>query len=72
VVSADVDDDIRTTSEEIKADAELLAKVEGRKQDPDASDDDLKRLSAQAVDLARRLTDKARVEQKLVDQATES
>ena len=68
IVSDDVRDDIRTTSEEIQADAERLARVEARKQDPDASAEDLQRLGAQAEALARRVTDKVRVETKLVDQ----
>lgn len=67
-----VRDDIRTTSDEIKADAELLAEVERRKQDPRADDEDLQRLAAQAEALARRISDMARIEKKLVDRAAKT
>ncbi len=69
-MSDEVGDDIRTTSEEIKADAELLANLERRKQIPNTSDEDLQRLSAQAEELASRMAHKTRIEKKLVDQAT--
>ena len=70
-MSDEVRDDIRSTSDEIKADAARLAQVESRKQDPDASAEDLQRLASQAETLARRVADKVRVEKKLVDQVSE-
>lgn len=66
-----VRDDIRTTSDEIEAHAELLADLERRKQDPAANDDELKRLAAQAEALATRIGEMTRIEKKLVDQAVE-
>jgi hypothetical protein len=71
-VSDSVRDDIRTTSDEIEADAELLADLERRKQDPDANDKDLERLAAHADALARRISDMTRIEKKLVDRAAKS
>lgn len=71
-VSDSVRDDIRTTSDEIKADAELLADLERRKQDPKAKDEDLQRLAAQAEALSRRIADMTRIEKKLVDRAAKS
>jgi hypothetical protein len=72
VADDDVREDIRTTSTEITANAEQLARVERRKMDPHASDKDLQRLAAKAEELARSVADKTRIEKKLVDQATES
>ncbi len=71
-MSDDVREDIRTTSDEIKADAARLAKVEGQKQDPTASAEDLQRLAVQAETLARRVADKVRIEKKLVERVGES
>lgn len=71
-MSDSVRDDIRTTSDEIKADAELLADLERRKQDPKAKDEDLQRLAAQAEALSRRIADMTRIEKKLVDRAAKS
>ncbi len=71
-MSDEVRDDIRSTSEDIKADAARLAQVESRKQDPNASAEDLQRLAAQAERLARRVADKVRIEKKLADQVSES
>ncbi len=71
-MSDEVRDDIRTTSVEITADAEQLARIERRKLDPAASDADLQRLAAKAEELARGLAEKARIEKKLVDQVAES
>jgi hypothetical protein len=70
-VSNDVRDDIRTTSEEITADAEKLARVERQKRDPATSDSELQRLAAKAEEIARGMADKTRIEKKLVEQATE-
>lgn len=71
-MSDSVRDDIRTTSDEIKADAELLADLERRKQDPKTNDEDLQRLAAQAEALSRRIGDMTRIEKKLVDRAAKS
>ena len=71
-MSDSVRDDIRTTSDEIEADAELLADLERRKQDPKANDEDLQRLAAQAEALSRRISDMTRIEKKLVDRAAKS
>lgn len=71
-MSDEARDDIRTTAEQIRADAELLADLERRKQNPNASDDDLQRLGAQAEHLARRMADRARIEKKLVDETTKN
>jgi hypothetical protein len=71
-VTDSVRDDIRATSDEIKADAELLADVERRKQDPKAKDEDLQRLAAQAEALSSRISDMTRIEKKLVDRAVKS
>jgi hypothetical protein len=70
-VSEIVREDIRTTSDEIEAHAELLADLERQKQDPAANDDELKRLAAQAEALATRIGEMTRIEKKLVDQAVE-
>jgi hypothetical protein len=72
VVSDEVRTDIRTTSEDITADAALLTRVERRKADPSVGDQELQRLAAKAEELARDIADKARIQRKLVDQATES
>lgn len=71
-MSDTVRDDIRTTSDEIAAHAESLADVERRKQDPDADDQELQRLAAQAEGLARRIGEMTRIEKKLVDRAAKS
>jgi hypothetical protein len=67
-VSETVRDDIRTTSDQIEAHAELLADLERRKQDPEAKDEDLHRIAAQAEALARQIGEMTRIEKKLVDQ----
>jgi hypothetical protein len=71
-VSDTVRDDIRTTSDEIEADAKALADVERQKQDPETNDDDLQRLAAQAEALSRRISDRTRIEKKLVDRAVKT
>lgn len=71
-MSDKVRDDIRTTSDAVEADAELLADVERQKQDPKAKDEDLQRLSAQAEALSHRISDMTRIEKKLVDRAVKS
>lgn len=71
-MSETIRDDIRTTSDEIEADTELLADLERRKQDPEANDEDLQRLAAQAEELAQRIGEKTRIEKKLVDRAAKS
>jgi hypothetical protein len=71
-VSDTIRDDIRTTSDEIEAHAETLADLERRKQDPNAAEDDLERLAAQADRVARRIGELTRIEKKLVDRATKS
>jgi RNA polymerase-interacting CarD/CdnL/TRCF family regulator len=71
-VSETVRDDIRTTSDEIEAHAELLADLERRKQDPEANDEDLQRLAAQAEALAQRISEMTRIEKKLVDRVANS
>jgi hypothetical protein len=70
-VSETVRDDIRTTSDEIEAHAELLADIERRKQDPRANDEELKRLAARAEAVARQIGEMTRIEKKLVDQVVE-
>jgi hypothetical protein len=70
-VSETVRDDIRTTSGEIEAHAELLADIERRKQDPQANDEELKRLAVRAEALARQIGEMTRIEKKLVDQVVE-
>lgn len=71
-VSDSVREDIRTTSDEIEADAQLLAHVERQKQDPKANDEELQRLAAQAEALGRRIGERTRIEKKLVDQAAKT
>ena len=71
-MSDSVRDDIRTTSDEIEANAERLADLERRKQDPQADDEDLQRLAAQAEALSRKISDLTRIEKKLVDRAAKS
>ena len=71
-MSDSMHDDIRTTSDAIENDAELLADVERKKQDPAANDEDLQRLASHAELLARRISDMTRIEKKLVDRADKS
>ena len=71
-MSDSVHDDIRTTSDAIENDAEMLAHVERKKQDPAASDEDLQQLASHAEALARRISDMTRIEKKLVDRAAKS
>jgi hypothetical protein len=71
-VSETVRDDIRTTSDEIEAHAELLADIERKKQDPEAEVDDLRRLAAQAEAVARQIGEMTRIEKKLVDKVANS
>ncbi len=71
-MSDTIRDDIQTTSDTIENDAELLADVERKKQDPAASDEDLQRLASHAEALARRISDTTRIEKKLVERAAKS
>lgn len=70
-MSETVRDDIRTTSDEIEAHAELLVDIERKKQDPEAEVDDLRRLAAQAEAVARQIGEMTRIEKKLVDKVAE-
>jgi hypothetical protein len=67
----DVREDVQATSDDLIADAKLLAEIEGRKRQPDVSADELERLAVQADELTRRMADKARIERKLAEQIRE-
>jgi hypothetical protein len=64
-----VRDDIRVTAENVIADAKAITAIEERKLDPNASIEELDKLSDQAAELAVDLVHKAAVEQRLVDVA---
>ena len=64
-----VRDDIRTTSENVIADAKTLTDIEEKKLDPDTDPKELERLSQKAEDVAYELAHKATVEKRLVSVA---
>lgn len=66
-MSDETRDDIRTTGDEVIADAERLKELERRKQDESLGDDEMRSLAAQAEQLAQQIADKTRVERKLAD-----
>ena len=64
-------DDIRATSENISADAQVLDEIERRKRDVDVQDEELVELSHRAEALATEIAQKARMERRLVEAAAE-
>jgi hypothetical protein len=64
-----VRDDIRVTAENVISDAKAITAIEERKLDPNASVEELEKLSDDAAELAIDLVHKATVEQRLVDLA---
>ena len=65
-------DDIRATSENISADAQVLDEIERRKRDVDVQDEELVELSHRAEALATEIAQKARMERRLVEAAEPS
>jgi hypothetical protein len=61
-------EDLRATTDAIRADAARLAEIEEQKADLDVTDADLDRLSAKAVDLADDIGRKTRAEQGLTEE----
>ena len=68
----DVENDLRATAEDIAADAEKLASIEGEKTGLDARDPRMAELSAESEELARRIVPKAVAESELADLAKET
>ena len=58
-------DDMRTTSEELLADASELADIERRKLEPTATPAELERLSIEAAELTSEMAHKAQVQKRL-------
>ena len=58
-------DDLRATSESIQADVHKLEGIEQTKQDLSPGDQDLTRLSSEAVELAERIQRQAKAERQI-------
>ena len=62
---ANAEQDLRATSDSIRADARRLEAIEAQKADLAAEDPDADRLSAEAVELAERIELQAKAEQQI-------
>ena len=67
----ELDEDLRSTAEEIAADAARLSRIEREKTGLDASDPRMAELSAESEQIARRIVPKTTAERELADLAAE-
>jgi hypothetical protein len=67
----DLESDIQATAEDIKADADVLQKVEAEKAATDPTDPRALELAAHAVELARGIATKTVIEHELVAEAAQ-
>jgi len=70
VLTDEIRDDMRTTSEELIADSRELAELERRKLN--ANTNELEELSAEAADLTREMARKAEIQRRLASEAEAS
>jgi hypothetical protein len=68
-VDADLEDDLRATTESIAADAERLAEIERQKGQLPVEDDRVMDLAKEAESIARKLVHKTVAEVELVEEA---
>jgi len=68
---SEIEDDLRTTAEAIKADATRVQEIEQRKLELDADDPRIPELAEEAVAVAERLLREARVERALAAEQAE-
>ena len=62
---SEIEDDLRTTAEAIKADATRVQEIEQQKLELDGDDPRIPELAEEAEDVAERLLDEARIERAL-------
>jgi hypothetical protein len=67
---AELEDDLRATTEDIRGDAEELAALEQEKAQLDSDDPRVRSLSRRGERIARRLVPKTLIERELADQMT--
>ena len=63
---ANAEQDLRATSDSIRADARRLEAVEAQKEGLEPEDPETDRLSSEAVELAERITHQAKAERQIV------
>jgi hypothetical protein len=63
---ANAEQDLRATSDSIRADARRLAAVEDQKEHLEPGDPETERLSSEAVELAERITHQTKAERQIV------
>ena len=68
----ELDEDIKATADAIQADAATITAIEDDKIALDVDDPRVEYLSAEAVEVATRLVEEARVERELVVEAAHS
>jgi hypothetical protein len=68
----ELDEDIKATADAIQADAATITAIEDEKIALDVDDPRVEYLSAEAVEVATRLVEEARVERELVVEAAHS